>query len=297
MDHDAILGRYRDHLAGVRRLSPNTVRAYTKDAEAFLRFLQESGRSLPPAVRDMRAWVGGMTRRGSARRSVARRLAALRSFLRYLADEGLIDASVAAMVGSPKLQKNLPKYVAETHVPELLGRPGTDAKGLRDRAILEVLYATGMRVSEAAAMDLKDVDRGRVEVRVTGKRDKERVVLLGEPARAAIDRYLAEARPELAAKGPSEESEALWLNARGGRLSARSIRRSVHGAAVGSAAGPSVTPHTLRHSFATHMLAHGADLRSIQELLGHARLATTEIYTHITPERLKREYDRAHPLA
>ncbi len=297
MDCEEILGPYEDHLAGVRRLSPHTVRAYVTDARAFLGFLDAAGRPLPPRLGDLRAWVGAMTRQGAARRSIARRLAAARSLLRYLEAEGLIDRNPATAVSGPKIQKSLPRYVVEGHIPELLERPKEDAAGLRDRAILEVLYATGMRVSEAASLDLADVSRGQTELRVVGKRDKERVVILGEPARRAVDRYLTEARPELAARDPGATPNALWLNARGQRMSDRSIRRAVHRAAVGSAAGPGVTPHTLRHSFATHMLIRGADLRTIQELLGHARLATTEIYTHITPERLKQAYDRAHPLA
>lgn len=297
MDCEAVLRGYEDYLAGVRRLSPHTVRAYVADAREFLTFLSASGRHLPPDVRDVRAWAGGMARRGSARRSVARRLAAVRSLLRYLAAEAVVDRNPATAVSGPRIAKSLPRYVTESYMPELLTRPKEDAPGLRDRAILEVLYSTGMRVSEAASMDLADVVRGQMELRVVGKRDKERIVILGEPARRAIDRYLSEARPMLAAKAPDHASEALWLNARGGRMSDRSIRRAVHQAAIGSAAGPGVTPHTLRHSFATHMLTHGADLRTIQELLGHSRLATTEIYTHITPERLKQVYDRAHPLA
>jgi tyrosine recombinase XerC len=290
---------YRAHLADVRRMSPRTVDAYMADARAFERFL--AGRSSPRSaadatVADVRAWAAAMSRAGSARRSLARRLASLRSYYRFLEREGLVEANPATPVAGPKRGHDLPRFVREHEMPELLSRGDATAVGVRDRAVMEFLYATGVRVSEAVQLDLADVPPGAEDLRVRGKGRKERVVLLGEPARRALDAYLEGSRPQLAARA-NTQSNAFWLNARGGRLSDRAIRRIVHRAAVGSAAGPSVSPHTLRHSFATHMLARGADLRTIQELLGHSRLTTTEIYTHVSPARLRSVYDQAHPLA
>ncbi len=295
----SLLERYETHLARVRRLSPRTVRAYVTDSRAFLEHLSADGGAPDLAavsIRDVRGWAARLRREGASSRTLQRKLASLRSFLDYLMAAGAVSSNPAAVVSGSKLEKRLPKFVREHDMPELLEAPDASTpEGLRDRALLETLYATGLRVSELASLSVAQAT-GANRLRVIGKGNKERIVFLGEPARAAVARYLREARPALAAK-PDSDEEALWLNARGGRLGDRSIRRIVHAAAVGSAAGPGVSPHTLRHSFATHMLARGADLRTIQELLGHSRLATTEIYTHVTPERLREVYDRAHPLA
>jgi integrase/recombinase XerC len=295
-----LLGAYATLLASVRRLSPRTVRAYLGDASEFAAHWQATRPSAAVgsiSFRDVRGWAASLQRRGLARRSVARKLASVRSFLRFLAKQGVIAAGSDSLVSGPKLEKRLPRFVREHDVGELLSRPSAETpRGLRDRAVLEVLYASGLRVSECAALDLAHVAGGRRQLRVLGKGGKERLVFLGDPAVAAVDRYVREARPRLAAKA-GEETDALWLSSRGLRLGDREIRRLLRRAAVGTAAGPRVSPHMLRHSFATHMLAHGADLRSIQELLGHARLSTTEIYTHVSPAHLKEVYNRAHPLA
>ncbi len=295
-----LLEDYATVLGSVRRLSPRTVTAYTRDVAEFLRHWRATRPKAEPSAmtfRDVRGWAAALQRRGLAKRSVARKLASARSFLRYLAKRGILAAGADALVTGPKLEKRLPRFVREHDIGELLARPSeTTPEGIRDRAVLELLYASGLRVSECVALDLADVAGGRRQLRVVGKGNKERIVFLGEPALRALGRYLTEARPALAAKAAGEET-ALWLSTRGLRLSDRAIRRLLRRAAVGTAAGPRVSPHMLRHSFATHMLAHGADLRSIQELLGHARLSTTEIYTHVSPARLKEVYDRAHPLA
>lgn len=224
-------------------------------------------------------------------------MAGVRSLIRFLAREGTLAPGIDRLVRTPKLDRRLPRFVREQDVAELLERPSAETPtGLRDRALLEVLYASGMRIGECLSLEAGDVAEGRARLRVTGKGGKQRIVFLGEPAIGAVARYLTEARPRLAARS-GDSGAALWLGARGGRLSDREARRIVRRAALGSGAGPRVHPHMLRHSFATHMLAHGADLRTIQELLGHARLSTTEIYTHVSPERLRDVYDRAHPLA
>jgi integrase/recombinase XerC len=234
---------------------------------------------------------------------VARKLAALRSFFKHLCREGVLEENPAAVVSSPRLEKRLPRYLHVKEVEDLLRQPDSSPLGLRDRAVLEMLYGTGARIAEIRALDMDDVDLEGGFVRLTGKRRKERLVPLGSYARSALVRYLSEVRPMLlrAADRPgrsgSPGSRALFLNRRGGRLSVRGLRRLVDKYVRRLARERRVTPHALRHSFATHLLDNGADIRSVQEMLGHASLSTTQIYTHVSQTRIRAVYRNAHPRA
>jgi integrase/recombinase XerC len=238
-----------------------------------------------------------MTDAGLSRRTVARRLACLRSFYRWLMREGVVDRSPAAALRSPRPERRLPAILDETEVAALVDAPPTTGfRGTRDRSLLECLYGGGLRVSELVHLDTADVDeREGVALIRSGKGRKDRVAPLGRCALSALAAYRTERDRRLAAL--ERESPALFLNKNGRRLNARSVRRLLlHWLASAGIAKP-VTPHTLRHSFATHLLNRGADLRSVQELLGHANIATTQVYTHVSTQRLKDVYDRAHPRA
>jgi integrase/recombinase XerC len=308
MDLDAAADAYARHLADVRRLSPATVRAYRSDLAGLI----ASAGDIPPAAVDLehlRSWLWECAQRGDARSSIARRTAAARGFFGWALDEGLIDADPSLRLVAPKRGRHLPKVATADGVAGALddlaqAAEGGDARSLRDHAILELLYATGMRVSELCGLDLDDIDRDRATARVLGKGAKERVVPYGIPARRALDAYLVRGRPALIARtdesgagSDRRAAGALFIGVRGGRLSPRVVYdlvTRVLGPVVGSSA---VGPHLLRHSAATHLLDGGADLRSVQELLGHASLGTTQIYTHVSSERLAAAYRLAHPRA
>ncbi len=251
----------------------------------------------------LRRYLGLLRSQGRSSRTVARKLAALRSFFRHLCREGVLEENPAAVVSSPRLEKRLPRYLHVKEVEDLLRQPDSSPLGLRDRAVLEMLYGTGARIAEIWALDVDDVDLEGEFVRLTGKRRKERLVPLGSCARSALSRYLREVRPMLlrAADRPgrsgSPGSRALFLNRRGGRLSVRGLRRLVDKYVRRLARERRVTPHALRHSFATHLLDNGADIRSVQEMLGHASLSTTQIYTHVSQARIRAVYRNAHPRA
>jgi integrase/recombinase XerC len=236
--------------------------------------------------------------RAYARRSVARKASAVRSMLSWAASRDLIDSSPAVDLSAPRSDKTLPRVLKRNEAARLCELPPDDGViGVRDRAVLELLYGSGLRVSEMCGLDLDDVDLPALSVRVLGKGRKERRVPLSWPARRALDAYLDDARTDLAARSRSApDVHALFLNSRGGRLGARSVR-SLLARYVMAEGGRAVAPHTLRHSFATHLLDGGADLRSVQELLGHESLGTTQIYTHVSNERLRAEYERSHPRA
>ncbi|GAA3626869.1 tyrosine recombinase XerC [Microbacterium awajiense] len=291
---------YARHLADVRRLSPATVRAYRAD----LADLAAATDDPPLADLDLEAlreWLWTATRRGDARSTLARRTAAARGFFAWAVESGRLDADPAVRLVSPKRGRALP-HVAQAPalagmLDSLAGRAGEgDATALRDHALLELLYGSGMRVSEACGLDLDDLDRDRSTARVTGKGSKERVVPFGAPARAALDAYLARGRPALAARGSGAAARAVFLGTRGGRLGPRTVY-DVVSKNVGPLVGTPVGAHALRHSAATHLLDGGADLRTVQELLGHASLGTTQIYTHVSAERLAATYRLAHPRA
>jgi len=288
---DDAIGAFLEYLAVERGASPHTVRGYAADLREFSAFLRRAGDLDPSAVdtRSVRAYLASLHQRGLAKSSIGRKLASVRSCLRFLARRGVIEQNAARPVRSPRPPRRLPAFLPKDESKQLLDRAhGPSAIDCRDHALLELLYATGIRVAECCGLDGTDVDRSHGTVRVLGKGDKERVVPVGEVALQAIDAYLA-------ARGLPDGP--LFTNARGGRLTTRSAQRIVGRLARLSGTRRRVTPHTLRHTFATHMLGEGADLRLIQELLGHQRLSTTQRYTHVSPEHLMKVYDAAHPRA
>ena len=288
---DAAVGSFLEYLGVERGASPHTLRSYAADLTEFTRFLaDERIGGLPEAdTRAVRAYVARLHQRRLSKATIARKLAAVRSCFRFLARRAALPTNPARQVRSPRLGRRLPSFLPVDEATVLLNAPPEpSAAGARDRALLELLYASGLRVAEGCGLDLDDLDEARRTVRVVGKGDKERVVPVGETALEALAAHLAMRGRR---RGP------LFLNARGGRLTPRSAHRIVRARARQAGIDQRVTPHTLRHSFATHMLGAGADLRLIQELLGHSRLSTTQRYTHVSPEHLMRVYDRAHPRA
>jgi integrase/recombinase XerC len=288
---DAAVGSFLEHLSVERGASAHTLRSYTADLTEFSRFLADEGIAGLPAAdtRAVRAYLAGLHRRRLSKATIARKLAAVRSCFRFLVRRGRLETNPARGVRSPRLGRRLPAFLSLDETRDSLDSgPGPGAAAVRDHALIEVLYGSGLRVAEGCGLDLDDLDEGRRTVRVVGKGDKERVVPIGEAALEALDAYLVVRGRR---RGP------LFLNRRGGRLTARSAHRIVRAWARRAGLEQRVTPHTLRHSFATHMLSAGADLRLIQELLGHSRLSTTQRYTHVSPEHLMKVYDRAHPRA
>ena len=295
------LDAFERHLRAERGRSVHTVRAYTRDVAVFLDHLGAHDDDALHAVtlQDLRAWLGTVSRRGAARSTVARTSASLRTFFGWLERTGRIPADPSLRLSAPSRQRTLPPVLAQRSAAALLdvaavAADDDDPLHLRDRAALELLYATGIRVGELVGLDVDDVDLGVDVLRVVGKGDKERRVPFGAPARRAVTTWLQEGRPRLAtpASGP-----ALLLGRRGKRADQRQIRAVVHDLLRHVPDAPDLGPHGLRHSAATHLLEGGADLRMVQELLGHASLATTQIYTHVSVERLKRSYEQAHPRA
>lgn len=289
------------YLAGVRNLSPNTVRAYEGDLEAYCSWLRREGADpLDISHRELRRWLAEQTRARYAASSVDRRLSAVRDLYRWLVHEGVTDKDCVAAIVSPKKAKTLPRTMDAESVDRLLKTCDTSTpEGLRDRCFIELLAATGSRISEASGLDVSDIDVSRRQVRLFGKGSKERIVPLYEAAIQTEQRYVREARPELIsrAKGRSKAGDALYVSTRGNRMSADALR-TVFERHVGLAGlDPTLTPHAMRHTYATELLSNGADLRSVQELLGHANLATTQIYTHLSVERLKEATRQAHPRA
>ena len=291
---------FLDVLALDRDQSPHTVRSYAKDLSDLLAFL--AGDDDPAAdfpletidARAIRSWVADMHARGLAPATVGRRLSAARAFFRWLGREGLVDDNPAATVKNPKRPERLPERLDVEDVQAVLEAPDpATPAGLRDRALLELTYACGLRVSELVGLDLDDVGFTDRTARVLGKGRKERIVPFGRRAAAAVRAYLSAFAPLRERSG----EEALFLNQRGGRLTDRSVRRILDAAVERAALVRGVYPHLLRHSFATHLLESGMDLRAIQELLGHARLSTTQRYTKVSLERILEVYDQAHPRA
>jgi integrase/recombinase XerC len=293
---DEALDGFLNYGRTVRNLSPHTLEAYGGDLSRLCAFLDRAGE---PDVRRvdvtaLRRFLAAETDRGLAKTSLARLVASVRSFFRWLHKERVVVSNPAAALRAPKKRRTLPEPLTAAEVERVLAAPAQRGwMAARARAILEVLYSGGVRVGELAKLDLADVDLGSGVMRVRGKRKKERLAFLGTQARASLERYLALRQVEL---GPIPAA-ALFVNNRGERLSIRGLERVVDKQLRLVGLGGRGTPHTLRHSFATHMLDAGADLRSVQELLGHADLATTQIYTHVTPRRLREAYDKAHPRA
>ncbi len=286
------LSEFLVHLREVRDASPATVRAYRTDLRGFLAWLPVE--TAQPDRADVRRFVASLGRAGLKPATVQRKLAALRTWFRYLREHRRMTQDPARLVRGPRVARQLPRVLSVREVDLLLEQPfGGDFVGTRDRAILELLYSTGCRVAELHRLDLRDVDLDERTARVLGKGRVERLTMLGGAAVAAIKAYLPHRSARLASQRCREP--ALCLNRFGGRLSSRWIFESVVRHAVRAGIPSRLTPHGLRHSFATHLLDRGADLRAVQELLGHRRLATTEIYTHVSIRRLRQVYDRAHP--
>lgn len=291
--------RFVTHLRSVRDLSTHTVRAYRADITALLQYLADSGHDDLGAL-DLpllRGWLGGQHQQGLQRSTLARRAAAARAFTAWATRAGLLGSDPGPRLVAPRPRRALPAVLHPAQVAAALhashrGAVEADPIALRDHAAVELLYATGIRVAELCGLDLGDVDQERSLVRVLGKGAKERAVPYGQPADRALRHWLDEGRPALARP---HSAAALFLGARGRRVDQRIIRTVVHDA-VGAVPGAAdIGPHGLRHSAATHLLEGGADLRTVQELLGHATLATTQLYTHVTVERLKAIHDRSHP--
>jgi integrase/recombinase XerD len=299
---DGQIDNFLDHIASERGFSPNTAGAYKNDLRQFLEFLRERlGDDREPEVDAidpdvLQAYQVWLWQRRYADTTMARKIAALRSFLNFLRSDGVLDQDVALHLDSPRVGKYLPHAISEQQVEDLLATPKGDGPiGLRDISMLRMLWATGMRVSELASLDLSSVDVETDTVRCLGKGGKERAIPFGLAAKAGLVRYLDDGRPYLCRLSGTEQP-ALYLNHHGERLTRQGFWLILK--AYAKAAGVEhISPHTLRHSFATHLLNNNADLRVVQELLGHSNISTTQIYTHVSRERLRAVYDRAHPHA
>jgi len=292
-----IFNKYINYLEVERNVSPYTVRNYTTDLLDFFQFLRDKEiDSLKEVDRHtLRDYLSELMEKGFVKASIARKLSAIRSFYRYLLREEIISTSPVATTSSPKLDRRLPSFLSIEEINRLLEAPDLSTpQGRRDRALLELLYASGIRVSELVSLNLEQVNLDTNEIRVWGKGSKERVVLIGKPAARALTAYLNQGRPELLGE---KRSNALLLNRYGKRLIERRVQRILEKYANIINIGKRVYPHMLRHTFATHLLDGGADLRVVQELLGHASLSSTQIYTHVSKSLAKKVYLSAHPMA
>ena len=288
------LDRFAEHLIHELGRSPHTVRGYLADLRSFLAYVEETGRSPDGIdVPVVRGWLSRARDAGASRATLARRVAAVRALTRFLHREGTLSRDPGAQIAAPAQQRSLPRVLDERQAASVLEGQVTESPvELRRYAVVELLYATGIRVAELCALDRDDVDRGRNTVRILGKGDKERIVPVGVPALDALDAWLVGGRPELVSRAAGD---ALFLGVRGARLGVRQAREDVY--ARLRAAGLEGGPHDLRHSAATHLLDGGADLRSVQEFLGHSSPRSTQIYTHVSVERLRSAYRQAHPRA
>ena len=299
---EAILEEFDEHLALERGRSDHTRRAYLGDLRSLLAFLshrdpdaQLSSLSLPL----LRSWLSAQAAAGVARTTLARRTSAVKTFTAWATRRGLLSSDPAARLQVPKSRRTLPAVLRQDQALDAMaaansGAEQGDPMALRDRLIVEMLYATGIRVSELCGLDVDDIDMSRRLLRVLGKGNKQRTVPFGEPAQAALTAWLSDGRPAVA---NSDSGPALLLGARGRRLDQRQARTVVHQTVAAVKGAPDIGPHGLRHTAATHLLEGGADLRAVQEILGHASLATTQLYTHVTTDRLRAAYRQAHPRA
>jgi integrase/recombinase XerD len=294
----ALVDAYLTHLAVERRLAANSVEGYSRDLGQLAAFAAGRARDLLALERgDLEAFVRAQMTEGRSPRSVARAIAGVRGFFKYLVVDGRLQASPAADLRAPRAWKTLPKYLSIDEVDALLAQPDvTTPRGVRDRALIEVVYATGLRVSELVGLRQTDVNLEAAFVSCTGKGGKERAVPLGDQAAAWVSRYLRDGRPKLLGR---RSSPRLFVNARGrgGGLTRVGFWKILRGYAAAAGLRRGLSPHVLRHSFATHLLEHGADLRAIQVMLGHSDLSTTQIYTHVLEQRLRSVYDACHPRA
>ncbi|TVM03393.1 MAG: tyrosine recombinase XerC [Candidatus Brocadia sp. WS118] len=283
--------KYLDHIEHNRNFSVQTLRAYRNDLYQYLSFLVGEGcHDLESVTRLLlRGFLAYLKKQDYSKTTIARKLVSIRSLYKFLCREGILKGNPAENIRAPKLEKKLPGFMSIKQTETLLDLPVMDTvSGVRDRAIMETLYSTGMRVSELVGTDIDDIDFFNEVVKVKGKGRKERLQPIGNHALDAIRSYLDKR---------GSDNKALFLNKRGGRLTERSVARMLEKYVKMAGMSLNISPHTFRHSFATHLLDSGADLRSVQELLGHANLSSTQIYTHITTERLKQVYDKAHPRA
>jgi integrase/recombinase XerC len=295
------LAEYLRHLALEKNASAHTVKSYREDLTQALEFFRTKiTGALDPArltTRVLRAYTVWLHEQGYAKSTVARRIAAVRSWCRFLCRQGTLTANPADGLRGPRQEKKLPHFLSEEALQTLLAAPPADTPaGLRDRAILEVLYSAGLRVSELTGLNISDLDLDSGLATVRGKGKRERLALLGPQALEALGRWLA-VRGSLQRPGRGAAMDALFLSVKGTRLTSRSVGRLLEKYLAQAGLDPRTSPHSLRHSFATHLLDRGADIRSVQELLGHRSLGTTQIYTHVTTNRLRESYDKAHPRA
>lgn len=308
MSLQTYIDEFFSHLRYERNVSPHTLRNYTSDLNQFLDFIappSKDGTRAEVPVEHMdnltiREWMSHLNSENKKKTSIARKLASLRTFFQFLVREGVLEMNPAKLVNTPRIERKLPTHLSIEDIVRFIETPDLNTDlGRRDRAILEFLYATGMRVSELVNLDLRDIDFKEKLVRVMGKRKKQRILPFGEPALQSLMYYLNEARHELLQNTPPHErdEQAVFLNYKGTRISERSVGRMVDKYIKQCPEIKNISPHSLRHSFATHLLDSGADLRDIQELLGHARLSTTQIYTQVSMEKLIEVYDKAHPKA
>ncbi len=290
-----LLEKFVRHLAVERGVSPLTVRNYTSDIQGFLDYLDQNGiENLEAVDRSVvRRYLGQLHAQGFSRGSISRKLSALRSFYRYLSRQGLVGSEPLSALSAPKIEKRLPKFLSKEEASRLVEAPDASTpKGLRDKAMLELLYAAGLRVSEIVGLDTGDIDLVSRQIRVWGKGSKERMGLIGKPAAEVLKVYLEHGRVKLMGR---KETRALFLNRSGGRISERSVQRLIAEHARRAGLDMGVHPHMMRHTYATHLLDGGADLRVVQDLLGHAKLSTTQVYTHVTQNQIRRSYLAAHP--
>ncbi len=303
---DDLLGRFLEHIGKLKRYSPHTIDAYLRDLRDFIAWMNRDGGDGGWTDRltrqEIRSYLYVLSSSGLAKKSIARKLASIKSFARYLTAEGVLEANPASEVKTPRVERKEPVFLsveeAGRSMAEHLSGPGdTDPLiSSRTRAVLELFYSSGIRLAELTGLDIDAVDFHNGVVRVLGKRMKERIVPFGRPAAQALREYLAARSVRLAEKGRTSET-ALFVNRNGGRLGRRQVELDVARALRSVSDKEHLSPHVLRHSFATHMLDNGADLRAVQELLGHSSLSTTQVYTHVTMERLARAYRKAHPRA
>ena len=294
-----LVEKFLNYLSVEKNSSALTVVNYRKDLNAFWSFITTKIQEpswLDITALDVRAYLAELNDKSYARRTIARRISALRSFYKYLVRENKLEASPMTKVKTPKLEKKLPVFLDQIEITELLEQPGTDPLGKRDSAILELLYATGCRVSELVGLTLERIDLANRFVLVLGKGNKERLVPIGHTCAKAVASYLPERQTIMQAHGATSHDK-LFVNSRGGPLTDRSVRRILDKYINMLAISKNVSPHTIRHTFATHLLENGADLRAVQELLGHANLSTTQIYTHVSTEHITSAYRKNHPRA
>ncbi|WP_213975798.1 tyrosine recombinase XerC [Tepidanaerobacter acetatoxydans] len=293
---EALIDSFIDYLMATKTASQNTIKAYSEDLSQFLEYLKQKKLSEPILVNathlHIRGFLAYLQEKKISKRTAARKLSALRSFYKYLVVEGFAQENIAKSISTPKISKKLPLFLYPGEIEVLLSAPKNDVLGIRDKAIMELLYATGMRVGELVSLKTSDINFGSNYIIVFGKGSKERVVFFGQKAEESLEKYLKESRPFLT---KDINCDSLFLNKNGTAISARSIRRIIDKYVKIATLNSEVSPHTLRHTFATHMLNNGADLKTVQELLGHSSLSTTQIYTHVTKERLKEVYDKTFP--